>query len=87
MSDALYFSDETIAFKAIDTCEKEAMLLFNNSPNIPLSSILNVPILSSVLMVEEKWKDIWLFLTQEKRSLHEQIFTKLQVLHTRKNSR
>ena len=86
MSDALYFSDETIAFKVIDTCEKEAMLLFN-SPNIHLSSIiLNVPILSSVLKVEEKWKDIWLFLTQEKRSLHEQIFTKLQVLR-RKNSR
>ena len=87
MSDALYFSDETIAVKVIDTCEKEAMLLLN-SPNIPLSSIiLNVPILSSVLKVEEKWKDIWLFLTQEKRSLHEQIFTKLQVLRTRKNSR
>ena len=86
MSDALYFSDETIAFKAIDTCEKEAMLLFNNSPNIHLSSMLNVPILSSVRKVEEKCKDIWLFLTQEKRSLHEQIFTKLQVLR-RKNSR
>ena len=85
MSDALYFSDETIAVKVIDTCEKEAMLLLN-SPNIPLSSMLNVPILSSVRKVEEKWKDIWLFLTQEKRSLHEQIFTKLQVLR-RKNSR
>ena len=85
MSDALYFSDETIAFKVIDTCEKEAMLLFN-SPNIHLSSMLNNPILSSVLKVEEKCKDIWLFLTQEKRSLHEQIFTKLQVLR-RKDSR
>ena len=85
MSDALYFSDETIAVKVIDTCEKEAMLLLN-SPNIPLSSMLNVPILSSVRKVEEKWKDIWLFLTQEKRSLHEQIFTKLQVLR-RKTSR
>ena len=86
MSDALYFSDETIAFKVMDTCEKEAMLLFH-SPNSHLSSIfLNVPILSSVRKVEEKCTDIWLFLTQEKRSLHEQIFTKLQVLR-RKNSR
>ena len=86
MSDALYFSDETIALQVLDTCEKEALLLLN-SPNIPLSSIiLNVPILSSVRKVEEKCQDIWLFLTQEKRSLHEQIFTKLQVLR-RKNSR
>ena len=84
MSDALYFSDETIAFKVLDTCEKEALLLLN-SPNIPLSSMLNVPILSSVLKVEEKCKDIWLFLTQEKRSLHEQIFTKLQVLRRKKS--
>ena len=85
MSDALYFSDETIALQVIDTCEKEALLLFN-TPNMHLSSMLNVPILSSVLKVEEKWKDIRLFLTQEKRSLHEQIVTKLQVLR-RKNSR
>jgi hypothetical protein len=84
MSDALYFSDETIALKVIDTCEKEAMLLFN-SPNIHLSSILNVPILSSVLKVEEKCKDMWSFLTQEKRSLQGQIFAKLQLLR-RKDS-
>jgi hypothetical protein len=85
MSDALYFSDETIALKVIDTCEKEAMLLFNSPNNRALSSILNVPILSSVLKVEEKCKDIWSFLTQEKRSLQGQIFAKLQVLR-RKDS-
>ena len=85
MSDALYFSDETIALKVIDTCEKEAMLLFNSPNNRALSSILNVPILSSVLKVEEKCKDIWSFLTQEKRTLQGQIFAKLQVLR-RKDS-
>ena len=73
MSDALYFSDETIAVKVMDTCEKEAMLLLNNfSPNagLGLGKILKVPLLSSAIKAEEKCKTIWSFLTQERSTFH-----------------
>jgi len=74
MSDALYFSDETIALQVIDTCEKEAMLLFNTTAS-PMSAaglggigkIMKVPIIvSSAIKAEEKCKTLWSFLTLER---------------------
>lgn len=70
MSDALYFSDETIALKVIDTCEKEAMSLFSHeNPTIQfgVSKIFEVPfLLSSVARGEKKVRTFWSFLSQNR---------------------
>lgn len=68
MSDALHFSDETIAIKIISTCEKEAMLLMNDvtpSVDLGLYKILKVPMLSSAIKAEHFCHGIWSFLTRE----------------------
>ena len=68
MSDALYFSDETIALKVIDTCEKEAMMLFNNgnqNADLALSKILKAPLLSSVTKADKLCQGVWSFLTNK----------------------
>uniref|UniRef100_A0A6U9XWS4 BTB domain-containing protein n=1 Tax=Pseudo-nitzschia australis TaxID=44445 RepID=A0A6U9XWS4_9STRA len=83
LSDALYFSEEKIALKAIDTCEKEVMSLLNynnsnannNNSNanarVGLLKILRVPLLSSVsvLGAEQRCKSVWSFLSRERPSL------------------
>jgi hypothetical protein len=61
MSDALYFSDEKLAFRAMDAYGKEVLELC--SSNQTISKILRAPISSSVSKAEEKCKTAWTFLT------------------------
>ena len=73
LSEALYFSDETIALKVIETCEKEAMSLMNDatpSLDLKLVKILRVPFLFTVIKAETFYNNISSFLS------HEQVFLK-----------
>jgi hypothetical protein len=74
MSDALHFSDETMAIKVINTCEKEAILLMNNSTprvDLTLRKILKVRRqLPPAIKVETFWHNIWTFLTHEQPPFH-----------------
>jgi hypothetical protein len=83
MSDALHFSDETIAIKIISTCEKEAMSLMKDvtpsNVDFGLYKILKVPMLSSAVRAEHFCHGVWSFLTREqpllqtKKSLMEKL--------------
>jgi hypothetical protein len=68
MSDALYFSDERLAFKAMDAYGKEVLELCS-SCNRTISKILTAPISSSVSKAEEKCKHAWTFLTNAPKAL------------------
>lgn len=72
LSDALYFRDETIALKVIDTCEKEVMLLMNHaapSVDLGLDKIMKVPLLSSTTKAKKHCLSIWSVLTHNTAQL------------------
>jgi hypothetical protein len=67
MSDALYYSDDKMAMKVIDTCGKEALQLCGNNQSI--STLLRAPLFSSANKAGEKCKDIWTLLTAAPKAL------------------
>ncbi len=72
MSDALHFSNESMAVKVINTCEKEAISLMNEaSPSVELGlgKILKVPLLTSAIRVENFCHSIWSLVTHEQPPL------------------
>lgn len=72
MSDALYFSDETMAVKVINTCEKEVISLMDSAVpgvDIGLGKMLKVPLLSSAIRAETFCHGIWSFLTHEQPTI------------------
>lgn len=72
MSGALYFSDETIALKVINTCEQEAILLMNDatpSADRGLETLLKVPLLLSAMKAEKFCHSVWSLLTHEQQPL------------------
>jgi hypothetical protein len=60
MSETLFFNNEKVALKVLDTCEDEVMQLCSNQQG--LSWMLKGLIASSVLNIEEKGKNAWSFL-------------------------
>eukprot|EP00536_Pseudo-nitzschia_multiseries_P011878 jgi/Psemu1/326626/estExt_fgenesh1_pg.C_4300005 len=81
LSDALYFSEETVALKAIHTCEEGVMSLLNRNNNaeasidLGLYKIIKVPLLSSLQGAEKNAKPYGHFCREN---------SILPVLHSRK---
>ena len=72
MSDALYFSDESMAVKVINTCEQEAMSLMNDatpSVELGLGKMLKVPLLTSAIRAERFCQSIWSLVTHKQPPL------------------
>jgi len=69
LSDALYFSEETIALKAIHTCEEEVVSLLSRNTNgdatvdLGLYRIIKVPLSSSLQHAGKKCQALWSFLS------------------------
>jgi hypothetical protein len=66
MSEAIYFSEENVALKVMDTCGNEVLKLCSD-PN--LSTILHFPFFATFTTVEEKFQTAWTYLVRLPKAL------------------
>ncbi|VEU33947.1 unnamed protein product [Pseudo-nitzschia multistriata] len=76
LADALYFSEEAVALRAMDACEREVLSLLNGRGGAErakrprgLCKLLGVPLLASVLEAEHRARTVWSVLTEERPGL------------------
>jgi BTB/POZ domain len=67
LSDALYYSDETMAMKVMDKCGNEVLQFCGN--NQTLSTILRAPLSSTAIKTKQKIQETWSFFTGASEAL------------------